>query len=80
MPTNDEFVQIKQLYDKTISDLEQEERTYKDLTVEEYKEEVKLFWMRTEIWEKARAIDLYSEKKLEKDFKEIKMSAKELLL
>jgi hypothetical protein len=74
---------LKERYDSMLEDLEaflQTETSYKDLTVEQFQNESKLFWERTGIWELAYAQELYPKEKLDEDFSRIKLHAKRLLL
>ncbi|WHY86312.1 hypothetical protein QNH39_27735 [Neobacillus novalis] len=55
-------------------------RTYKDMTVEEFKTEVNRFWERCDIWKEAFDHHTYCQEKLETDFKKVRLQAKRLLL
>lgn len=66
-----------------LEDLEaflQSEITHKDMTVEQFQHESKVFWERTEIWKKAYEQELYPKAKLDEDFSRIRLQAKRLLL
>lgn len=83
MGINNDQNELKQLYEETIEELlvflEQGE-TWRDYSVEEFKEEVKRFWERSDIWKRAWEMKLYSEERLNKDYEIIRMNAKRLLL
>jgi len=76
-------IKLKVIYDSEMNELSEfieSGKTYKDLTVEEFKEEVKLFWKRGDIWKKALENSIYPNEKLDEDFNKIRIHAKSLLL
>lgn len=85
MNSNSEFdlSQLKENYDNALKDLSEfieGGKTYKEMTVEEFKQEVRLFWERSDLWKQALENGIYSKEKLDEDFKLIKIHAKRLLL
>lgn len=74
---------LKEIYTEAFAELDTflgSGKTYKDMTVDQFKEEVRLFWERTEIWKKALEQSVFSEEKLEADFEKVRLQAKRLLL
>lgn len=85
MNSNSEFDlnRLKENYDNALKDLSEfieSGKTYKEMTVEEFKQEVRLFWERSDIWKQALEKGIFSKEKLDEDFKLFKMHAKRLLL
>jgi len=76
-------IKLKEIYDSGMneqSEFIESGKTYKDLTVEEFKEGVKLFWKRSDIWKKALENSIYPNEKLDEDFNKMRIYAKSLLL
>ncbi|WP_071396624.1 hypothetical protein [Bacillus tuaregi] len=83
MGKNNDQDELKQLYEETFRELQaylEEGKVWKDYSVEEFKEEVKKFWERSDVWKKAWEMKIFSEEKLDRDFEIIRMNAKLLLL
>lgn len=78
-----DLIQLKEKYDNALKELSEfldGSKTYKDMTVEEFKQEVRLFWERSDIWRQALENGIYSKVKLDEDFELFKMHANRLLL
>ncbi len=74
---------IVKLYNKAIFDIEEfleNNKTYKDMTVEEFQRESKLLWERMELWQRASEYAIKSNEKLNEDFQKIRLVSKRLLL
>jgi hypothetical protein len=83
MDINNDKNDLKQLYEQTFEELLvfiEQGTTWRDYSMEEFKEEVKSFWERSDIWKRAWEMKLYSEEKLNQDFEIIRLNAKRLLL
>ncbi|WP_175638337.1 hypothetical protein [Metabacillus schmidteae] len=75
--------QLKENYEnalKELSEFIESGKTYKDMTIPDFKEQVRLFWERSDLWKQALEQGIYSKEKLDEDFKLLKMHAKRLLL
>lgn len=75
--------QLREDYENALKDLSEfieSGKTYQDITVPEFKEQVRLFWDRSDIWKQVLEQGIYSREKLDEDFKLFKMHAKRLLL
>lgn len=82
VPNNDQ-VELKHLYDKTFADLKvflEEKETWRDYSLEQFREKVKLFSGISDIWRKAWEWKIYSEEKLNQDFELLRIFSKRLLL
>lgn len=74
---------LKEIYNEAFAELDGflgRGKTYKDMTVEQFKEEVREFWERTEIWNTAVEQSVYNREKLDSDFEKVRMQAKRILL
>lgn len=77
------LIPIKENYDsalKGFSEFIESGKTYKEMTVEEFKQEVRLFWERSEIWKQVLEKGIFSKEKLVEDIKLFKMQVKRLLI
>lgn len=50
------------------------------MTFDQFKDKVRLFWERTEIWKTAVEQSLFGKDKLDADFEKVRLQAKRLLL
>lgn len=83
MVHNSDHDKLKQLYDKTIADLKvylEKEETWRDYSLEQFQEKVKVFWDISDIWKNGMACKIYSEERLDQDFELLRIFAKRLLL
>lgn len=78
-----ELILLKERYDNALKDLYEfidSGKSYKEMTIPEFKEQVQLFWQRSDLWKQALENGVYSKEKLDEDFEQFKMHAKRLLL
>lgn len=78
-----DLILLKERYDNALTDLSKfivSGKTYKEMTLPEFNEQVQLFWHRSDLWKQALENGVYSKEKLDEDFKQFKMHAKRLLL
>lgn len=78
-----DLIRLKEKYDNALKELSEflnSSKTYKDMTIDGFKQEVRLFWERSDIWRQALVKGIYSKEKLDEDFELFKMHANRLLL
>ncbi|WP_375199571.1 hypothetical protein [Bacillus sp. RS11] len=83
MENSDELIQLKITYDKNLEEIEiflETDKTYKDMEVDEFQKEIKLFWERAGVWNKAWHNAIYSEAKLNKDFYKFRVVVTRLVM
>ncbi|MUK88189.1 hypothetical protein GMD78_07255 [Ornithinibacillus sp. L9] len=82
-PNYNSLGNINHLYEKAIRGIEEyinKGKAYKDMTSEEYQNEVNSIHKSIEIYGKAYELNAYSTQKLEEDFDKIRLVLKKLLL
>lgn len=83
MKNSDELIELKITYDKNLEEVErflEAGKTYKDMELDEYQKEIKLFWERAEVWNQAWYNAIYSEAKLNKDFDKFRLVVQRLVM
>jgi len=80
---SDELIQLKIIYDKNLEEIEiflETDKTNKDMELDEFKKEIKLFWERADVWNQAWHNAIYSEAKLNKDFDKFRFVVTRLVM